>query len=73
MAEYYGVEQQNASWSPQLDEIVHGLSEDFDGSLAGLGSETGTAMYNMQDQILALPSFKTDIFTDPENHGFVGR
>ncbi|XP_022108328.1 upstream-binding protein 1-like isoform X2 [Acanthaster planci] len=44
------------SWRLQLDG---GLAADFDSNLSGLGTELGTAAYNMSE-VLALPIFKQE-------------
>ncbi|CAL1537826.1 unnamed protein product [Lymnaea stagnalis] len=41
-------------------DIDGGLAADFDGSLSGLGTELGTASYNMSEALLALPVFKQE-------------
>ncbi|KAK3579264.1 hypothetical protein CHS0354_033340 [Potamilus streckersoni] len=41
-------------------DIDAGLAADFDGSLSGLGSELGSAPYNMSEALLALPVFKQE-------------
>ncbi|XP_076437440.1 transcription factor CP2-like isoform X2 [Babylonia areolata] len=47
--------QAMSSW-----DIDGGLAADFDGSLSGLGTELGTASYNMSEALLALPVFKQE-------------
>ncbi|XP_021361902.1 transcription factor CP2-like [Mizuhopecten yessoensis] len=41
-------------------DINDSLAADFDGSLSGLGTELGTATYNMSEALLALPVFKQE-------------
>ncbi|XP_038058376.1 upstream-binding protein 1-like isoform X1 [Patiria miniata] len=48
------------SWRLQLDG---GLAADFDSNLSGLGTELGTAAYNMSE-VLALPIFKQENVED---------